>query len=95
VSNGKTLGYGEDWRLFQEEHEKDRVWVSLRGCSLRTSLQIGGASLDGNQDPKLLLGIEVGTWRKLVESWNRSEWASSPEQDHKPAEFELEDFFQS
>jgi len=92
-SEEKTLGYGEDWRLFQEGHERDRVWLALRGNSFSASIEIGARSLDGKPDPRVLLGIDVTTWRKLVEAWNRSSWASTPEQDHQPEEIELVDFF--
>lgn len=85
MSTRCTIGYGEKHHLFEEICDSKKIWIQLDSDSFETEFRI----YDGNNS--LVVGIDVATWRKIVEAWNNSSWGKDPERDYSKTD--EEEFF--
>ena len=81
MSTRCTIGYGDDYHLFEECFDTDKVWIEIGGnvSEVEYNSALGG---------ELVVGIDVTIWRKIVEDWLRSHWANHPTRDHEKIEID-------
>ena len=82
MSTRCTIGYGDKYHLFEECFDSDRVWIQLEGKSFELDHR--------TMEERLVVGIDVTVWRKIVEAWNNSHWGKHPERDHVKEEIDDE-----
>ena len=85
MSTRCTIGYNDKFHLFEEIFDSEKVWIQLDPGSFEAEFKIY------KNKNSLVVGIDVATWRRMVDSWLNSSWAKHPEKDYsKPDE---EEFF--
>ena len=92
MSTKCTIGYNDDFHLYQECFEQDNVYLKLDKSGWTASLETSAVDWrDGNNaTPQLHVKINVTLWRKIVESWIESQWGKNPEYDYQKFEIDHE-----
>jgi hypothetical protein len=85
MSTRCTIGYGDGYHLYEECFDQDKVWLELEG-------KVSEVEYSSIHDGCLVVGIDVATWRALVESWLKSHWGNNVGRDHKEPKIDLEYF---
>lgn len=85
MSTKCTIGHSDAYHLYEECFDSDKVYLRLDGHDMTAEI---GSRLGL---PSVTVGIDVGIWRRIVESWLKSHWGQHPERDHQKEEFNLED----
>ena len=85
MSTRCTIGYGEGYHLYEECFDQDKVWLELEG-------KVSDIEYNSHSDGCLIVGIDVTTWRAIVEAWLKSHWGGNPERDNKPPKIDIEYF---
>jgi hypothetical protein len=90
MSTRCTIGYDDNFHLYQECFEQDNVYLKLEKGSWSASIETSVIDWrDGDAThPQLHVKIDVTLWRKIVESWIESQWGKNPEYDHKKFEID-------
>lgn len=79
MSTKCTIGYGDDWHLFNECFENDNVHLILENMEFSVDKSTNKSSVR--------VQIPIETWRSIIEQWDKSYWAEHQELDNKPIEF--------
>ena len=91
MSTRCTIGYDDNFHLYQECFEQDNVYLKLDKGDWSASIETAVIDWrDGDtMYPQLHVKIDVSLWRKIVESWIESQWGKNPEYDHKKFEIDV------
>ena len=84
MSTKCSIGYGDDFHLYEECFDQDKIYIELNGDQHDLEVEFLG------KNKSFTVAIDITTWRKIVESWNKSHWSSHPERDHEQPKIDLE-----
>jgi len=85
MSTKCTIGYGKKYHLFEEIFDSEKVWIQLDSNSFNAQLT------SYHNEPSLVVGIDIATWREIVNAWNNSPWAKDLTRDYSKSD--VEEFF--
>ena len=80
MSTKCTIGYGDDWHLFNECFENENVHLILDDANFECE--------KSKTTNSVRVEIPIAVWREIVKSWHKSYWANHPELDNKKLEFD-------
>jgi hypothetical protein len=79
MSTRCTIGYDtKNFHLYEECFDKDKIYLELNDDCFEVV-----DSFFSKESREITVGIEITTWRKVVESWINSHWGKNPDLDYK------------
>lgn len=88
MSTKCTIGHSDAFHLYEECFDSEKVWLRLDGHDVVAEVDIDTR----NKVQRVTVGIDVGIWRQIVESWLKSHWAQHPERDYAKPDLDLDGF---
>ena len=83
MSTRCTIGYGDQFHLYEECFDTQHVYLRLDEA-FEAEMCLGSTDWRDNAPANrasLSLKMDVKLWRKIAEAWAGSEWAKHPERD--------------
>lgn len=86
MSTKCTIGYDiKNFHLYEECFDRDQIYLELNGDCFEIV-----DSFSSKHEREITIGVDVTTWRKIVQSWIDSHWGKNPQLDHEEQKIDIE-----